>query len=96
MLLKCIERLYDSGVMNVTDEQAKSIFAANVLRILEKKNWSGRELARRTGDNPVTISRLLKGENVPGLGVCTRVAAVLDTSVDFLLRAVPEESLISA
>ncbi len=45
----------------VTDDEAKQILAANIRQLLDERSISGRELAKMTGDNPVTINRLLRG-----------------------------------
>ncbi|MHC4698496.1 MAG: helix-turn-helix domain-containing protein [Planctomycetota bacterium] len=79
----------------MTDEQAKQILAANIRRLLEERKISGRQLAKLTGDNPVTINRLLRGDHVPGIGLVTRIAASLRTSVDYLLK-IHEEAAVSA
>ena len=79
----------------MTDDEAKQILAFNIRQLLDERDISGRELAKMTGDNPVTINRLLRGEHVPGVGLVTRIAAALRTSVDYLLR-IPEEIPFSA
>lgn len=73
------------GMNAVDDELAKRVIAANVQRLLLKKGLSGRQLADMTGDTPMRINDLIRGRHTPGIGVVTRVAAALDTSVDFLL-----------
>ncbi len=79
----------------MTDNEVKRILAGNIGQILSERGISGRKLAKMTGDNSVTINRLLRGEHVPGVGLVTRIAAALRTSVDYLLRN-PEEVAVSA
>jgi transcriptional regulator with XRE-family HTH domain len=78
----------------VNDEDAKRIIADNVQRLLEKRGWSGRQLAEATGDTPMRINDLIRARHTPGIGVVTRVAAALDTSVDYLLQ--PEHQTVEA
>lgn len=71
--------------MIVTDDEVKTNLSINVRRLLESRGWSGRDLARICRESQPTISRLLNGEHVPKLGTVTRIAAALQTSVDYLL-----------
>ena len=79
----------------MTNEETKRVLASNVRRLMEKEALSCRQLAQRTGDSYVTIHRLLHADHVPGIGIVTRVASALDTSVDYLLKN-PDEVVVSA
>lgn len=70
----------------MTDEDAKQIIATNVKRLLEDRQMSAADLARKTGENSATISHILNAKHVSGIGVVTRIAAALGTSVDYLLQ----------
>lgn len=78
-----------------TDIEARANIAANLNRILADRGWSYTNLAKATGDPLMTISRLCRGQNVPGAGVLARVAEALDVSMDRLVGA-PPKNLITA
>lgn len=80
----------------MTDEQAKDRVAANVQTLLERRGLSGRALARLTGDSAMRISDVIRGEHVPNIGVLTRIAAALDTTVDYLVMHEPANSEVGA
>lgn len=80
----------------MTDEQAKQRVAANIRQILESRSLSGRALARMTGDTPVRINDVLRGEHNPNIGVLARIAAALETTVDYLVMHEPENSHVDA
>ncbi len=67
----------------VTDDQARRIIAANVRRLRGDRSryW----LAKAVGGGTIQITRLERGENMPGAGLLTRLADALDVTVDVLL-----------
>ncbi|WLD11858.1 helix-turn-helix domain-containing protein [Planctellipticum variicoloris] len=69
----------------MTDDEVKEHLSANLQRLLSLRGWTGVKLAQESGESQPTISRLLHGDHVPKVGTLTRVAAALDTSVDYLL-----------
>jgi len=75
-----------------TDEQAARNVAANLKDILDERQISRRQLARLTGDDHMTINRLCTAETQPTIGVLTRVADALQTSID-RLTAPPREEI---
>jgi transcriptional regulator with XRE-family HTH domain len=81
---------------NVTDDEARLRVAANVQQMLVAREMSGRALARLTGDTPVRINDVIRGEHVPNIGVLTRIAAALQTTVDYLVMHEPENSTVDA
>lgn len=69
----------------ITDDQAKALVSANITRLLAARGWKQRDLAEATGENDMTISRIVRGSNVPGVGLISRIADALNVSVDELL-----------
>lgn len=49
-----------------------------------------------TGDTPVRINDVLRGEHNPNIGVLARIAAALETTVDYLVMHEPENSHVDA
>jgi len=70
------------------DEAAKNL-AANVQRLLGRRQWTQADLARRTGDNENTISRVVRGKNAVSVGILARIAEAFDVSSDRLLMPPP-------
>lgn len=73
----------------LTDDQVKANIAANVTRLLAKEGWSKSELARRTGDTAMAISRICRAEHVAGSGILARIAEAFDVNVDRLILDPP-------
>lgn len=73
----------------LTDEQVKVNVAANVARHLSERGWSRNELARRTQENQVTINNICNGKHVAGAAILSRIAEVLDVSMDRLVMPPP-------
>lgn len=74
-------------MLDVTDDEIRERIAANVNRLLEKKGWSGHDLAREARESSETIKRLRRGQNDVRVGVVVRVAAALKVPVDKLVEA---------
>jgi len=74
-----------------TDEEVKQNLAANILRILEARGWDQPMLAEATGEWLSTINRICRGENLPRVGVVSRIAEALDVSIDRLIAPPPSE-----
>lgn len=53
---------------------------------IKQKNWSRRELARRTGLSTSLVQKILKGERNPSTEFCIKVAQALGESPEKLLR----------
>ena len=51
---------------------------------LDKRNWSGNELARKSGFTSAMMSRVLGGQR-PGLEVCKGIAAAFNYPAHFIL-----------
>ncbi len=67
----------------ITDDQARANIAANVKRL--RGNRSRYWLAQQVGTHPIAITRLERGENLPGAGLLARLAEALETTADALL-----------
>lgn len=53
---------------------------------LKSRNWSGRELARKTGLSPSLVTKTLSGERGPSADFCVKVAEALGEAPEKLLR----------
>ena len=73
-----------STVLN--DEQVKVAVSENIARLLVERGMTQQQLADSTKENKMTISHLIHGRHVPGLGLISRIADVLHVSVDDLLK----------
>jgi transcriptional regulator with XRE-family HTH domain len=76
----------------LTDTEAKTIIGENVSRFLAARGWSQAKLAVETKENEMTISRVVRGKNVPGAGLLSRIAEALNVSTEDLLRAPERKS----
>lgn len=56
-----------------------------ISRLRRKRDWSQRELARRTGTRGSQISKYERGDYEPRLEVLSRIAEALETTTDFLI-----------
>ena len=72
----------------ITPAEATTNVGKNVERIIAARGMSQRELAERSGIHEMTISRIIRGKNEPGIGAVARIAEALDVLVDVLLRHV--------
>lgn len=68
------------------DNTTKKVLAANLSRILQEREWSQQDLVEKCSGDKMAISRVMRGTNMPGLGLVTRIAAALEVSVDELLE----------
>lgn len=53
---------------------------------LEKRHWSGRELARQAGVSPNTIALTIKGETNPSPELCRAIAIALKVPIEEVFR----------
>ena len=72
----------------ITPAEATANVGKNVERIIAARGMSQRDLAERSGIHEMTISRIIRGKNEPGIGAVARIAEALDVLVDVLLRHV--------
>lgn len=52
---------------------------------MTQRGWSQRQIARRAGVSQAAISRVLSGDNRPGLEVCEGIAKALDLPLTTVL-----------
>lgn len=69
----------------MTDNEVKQRVASNVQSLLVRRGMSQKLLAQKTGETPTRINDVVRGNHVPSIGVITRIAEALDTTVDWLL-----------
>lgn len=69
----------------------KFSYRLNVL--LDENNMSQTQLARKIGTSNVTICRYLTCDRTPRLDVLTRIAAVFNVSVDYLLGITNDKNI---
>lgn len=54
--------------------------------VLDNQDWSLRELARKSGVSPQTISYVLRGERGVGLDLCMGLSTALSVPLEEVLR----------
>lgn len=59
-----------------------------IIKLREKKNWSQRELAKRSGLNPSVMNRIETGERPLRAEELKTIAQLLDVQADYLLGTV--------
>jgi transcriptional regulator with XRE-family HTH domain len=64
----------------------KELFIKWLLKVMETQGWSQAEFARRIKISPATVSRVLSGENNPGLDFLQGVALALRMPLDAVMR----------
>ena len=72
-------------------------FGENVAAVRKKKGFSQEELAKKVGTVSVTIGRYERDEIKPSIDIATKIADVLEVSLDYLVGnsdAVLEKSLV--
>lgn len=69
----------------ISNDEAKARIGANVSRVMDEKRMTQAELSRITDENEVTISRVVRGTNVPNCALLHRIAEALQVSIDSLL-----------
>lgn len=71
----------------VSDDQALQYIAANVARLRGDRSYS--ELAKLVDSYPANISKIEKGEHMPGAALLSRLAEALGVTSDDLLQPPP-------
>lgn len=65
--------------------------SANIAGFMALHHLSQRELARKTGETEMFISRILRQSHMPNVASMSRIAEALDVSVDQLLAEPPKK-----
>lgn len=73
--------------MAISDEDALKNISRNMARLRGEMSYS--ELARQVDSWPGNISKIEKGEHMPGAALLARIAEVLGVTVDDLLNNGP-------
>lgn len=78
-------------------DEAKAIenLAANVERLMEARGWSASELARKSEQKPMTISRILHRSHMSTVPVVASIAAAFGVSMDSLLSESPAKKSVT-
>jgi ribosome-binding protein aMBF1 (putative translation factor) len=77
----------------MTDQEALRRLARNLKFLREEAGLSMGALARKIETYPANIKRIEDEENMPGIGLCTRLAEALGVELENLLAKSPEEIL---
>lgn len=70
----------------MTDQQALRRISRNLRQFREEQGLSMSALARAIGGFPSAIQRIEDGNNMPGVGLLTRLAEALGKSMDDFLE----------
>jgi transcriptional regulator with XRE-family HTH domain len=73
------------------DQKMRDCFSKNVKEIMLMRNMSQREFSEKLNITEVTLSRYLTGNRSPRMETIIRMAQVLDTTTDDLLRDTSNE-----
>jgi transcriptional regulator with XRE-family HTH domain len=74
-------------MQQVNDDKTRNVLARNLQKILKDREWSVRQLARKSGDPVMTINNIVAGRNLPKAGVLVRVADALQVPLDSLFTS---------
>lgn len=75
----------------ISDDDVRHNVAVNLQSLLDDRDWSQSELARRSGVWQTNISRVIREECIPTVAVLARLAEALHVSMDRLVAAPPEK-----
>jgi len=80
--------MLQSGSMDevLTKIDALSVVSANLRHAMARASIGVRELARRSGNEAMTVSRIVNGRNMPAADALARMAEVLEISLDSLFE----------
>lgn len=85
--------IYYKAMPEVKDDETLDVISQNLRRLRGDLSYS--EIGRRAETNASAISKIEKGEHMPGVGLLTRIADALGCTVNDLLKN-PKKSLKSA
>lgn len=60
--------------------------------LLVNRHMTQKELAQKAGITEAAVSHYIKGDRIPRSSVLSKIAMVLDTTSEFLLEGVPQNS----
>ena len=83
-----------SNATNTQNRRVLRAVSANLRRLLSDKHWSQADLARESGESEMSVSRILRGSHMPGVGPISRIAKALGVTLDSLLVGPPKQSRI--
>lgn len=69
----------------MTEEEVRSNIAANVARLRLALKLSKYELGKAVGISTIQVTRIERGDHVPGPAILARLAEILRTTVDGLI-----------
>jgi transcriptional regulator with XRE-family HTH domain len=70
----------------ISNQKAMENVAENFRNHLDGSGMSLREVARKTGDPPMTLSNILNGKNLPGVALLARIAEAFGVTIDSFLE----------
>lgn len=73
--------------MQTTKTTTDNLFGENLKYYLEKENISQRKFAKLVGTTPATVNRWITGKRQPHLSKITKIANVLDVTIEQLVSA---------
>ncbi len=76
----------------LSNDDVRRNLAANVRRLLEDRNITQADLARRSGESENAISRVVRGRLLASSATIARIAEAFDVSIDRLVNASPEKN----
>lgn len=68
------------------DTETLKRISHNVSRLLAEREWTQAQLAAETEETEMNISRVVRGRNMPGAGLLSRIAEAFGVAVDDLLK----------
>lgn len=75
-----------SDIEEITDEECRNVFAANLAEMMRTRGFTQTELAIRTGLSSAIISKYLNGKAIPSIANLKKIARALDCHYDELLE----------
>ncbi|WP_026525090.1 helix-turn-helix domain-containing protein [Butyrivibrio sp. MB2005] len=70
---------------------ATNTMGERIREMLEQKNITQKDLAKKAGITEAAMSHYIKGDRVPRSTVLTKIAIALDTTPEFLLEGIPND-----
>lgn len=77
-------------------DEALKVVSRNVNQLLADRGWTLSELARRSKNTVMIISRITRMENMPAGDVLQRIAEAFEVTIDYLFKPSDKHSKIPA